>query len=537
MASIVEKKYDYDKEVDELSTESSSASKEEAGSIGVFDFYIWTIIPAIGILFCFIHTEQERFWKWTGETISDAQSLQSKVVVSVISTVIGGCVVATLMKAIASVSYTMIRYQGANFSHLVAIIGGHSPGQIPMLVAGKRWFSIILIILILIVSAVTKQLAVVSMGVDRISLDIGSSNYAIRNYSTCASTNATDSIGGMFPVLALDAFNSLRNPNTTFTNEIYDRSIPNALLGQSIFERVLPYANVSCKLVKYKEGFSRFNPTLGTIPSSINKKYPSPWAATLSIPYHDDYGMSDIPTNSVNCSIYLGYATALTSCNNTYCDTKKITNIIRYEDDVYNGGLPILFKYMFEAVQRSGSMYRNVLMTWISGGGINDVYRSDRFIDGESLETITSRLENMGTVAARVLCDYNNEDMTEHYDVSYTTFQSRILHNCYIYHVLWKWPFWVLAGCIFILWLASMVAMRITPESRVISVEWLLSQYVTKDRLGYLSGGQLVKAHEGSIFQVVDLKADAEIGNIAISDARYHKYEANINVVHGRKYQ
>lgn len=536
MALVEEEKCDYSKDVDQVSSDSSSAPQDEAGSIGVFDFYIWTAIPAIGIIFCFIHTEQERFWTWEGETASAAQSFQSKVVVSVVSTIIGGCVLATLMKTIASISYTTIRYRGAHFSHLVTIIGGHSPGHIPMLIAGKMWRSIILIVLILIISAVTKQLAVVSMGVEYVSGNAGSNTYATRNYSTCVATNNTGSIGHSFQILALDAFNSLRNPNFTYTNEYYDRSIPANLLGEAEFMREMPYSTVSCELVKAKSTFSRIQPIMTDIPSTINHKYGSPWAGSLTIPYHDDYN-ADVPKNFVNCSIYLGHATSLTSCNNTYCKTSRITNVTRYEDDTYNGGMLALFEKIIIATQPGGSLYRNLLMTWISGGSLTDLYAGDRYITGESLEVIETRLEILGTVSARILCDFNNADETVDQVLRYTTFQSHLLYHYFVYHILWKWPFWMLSGFVFVFWFISMVAMRITPESRVISVEWLLSQYILRERLGYLSGGPLVKAHEGSVFQVIDLKADVEVGNIAISEIKSHKYEANINVLHDRNYQ
>lgn len=49
---------------------------------------------------------------------------------------IDGNAVATLMKTVACVSFTMIKHRGANFLQFVAIIGGHSPFHLPMLLEG-----------------------------------------------------------------------------------------------------------------------------------------------------------------------------------------------------------------------------------------------------------------------------------------------------------------------------------------------------------------------------------------------------------------
>lgn len=70
------------------------------GYIGSSDFITWTIVAAIGTLFCFIHAHQENFYKWTAPTSEGALSYQAKVVVSVMSTIIAGCGVTVLVKAI-----------------------------------------------------------------------------------------------------------------------------------------------------------------------------------------------------------------------------------------------------------------------------------------------------------------------------------------------------------------------------------------------------------------------------------------------------
>ncbi|KAI7886370.1 uncharacterized protein EV154DRAFT_485122 [Mucor mucedo] len=537
MTFAAEDKHEFEKDSDLESVESSSTLEDKPGSIGTFDFYIWSIIPVIGIIFCFIHTEQERFWTWTGDTANEAQSFESKVVVSVISTVISGCVLATLMKTVSSISYTVIRHQGAHFSHLVTVIGGHSPGHLPMLITGKRWISIILIILILIIGAVIKQLTFISMGVSYVSSGNETASFSVRNYSTCEATNITDAVNGFFPILALDALNSLRNPNTSYTNEYYDRSIPTGLIGESKFQRELPYSNVSCKIVKTQPNFEHSKPMISMVPSSENSLLALSWAGHISIPYQDNYTYI-MPENYINCTIDLGHATAVTSCNRTLCHTKRTSKITPYDKEQVNGGFVDLLYKMFNITQPYGTAVRNSLVVWVAGGDWTKIYGTDEYIPGENKQVITSRLEILGTVAARILCDYNNKDRSKEKLVLLTSFQTYFQpFQYYTYHILWKWPFWMLAGFILVLWLASMVSLRITPESRVISVEWLLSQYIMKERLGYVSGSQLVKAHKGSIFQVVDSKEDAEVGSIVISKIDPYGSKSHVRILHKKRYQ
>jgi hypothetical protein len=80
-----------------------------------------------------------------------------------------------------------------------------------------------------------------------------------------------------------------------------------------------------------------------------------------------------------------------------------------------------------------------------------------------------------------------------------------------------------------------MAAMRITPESRIISVEWLLSQYIMRNKLGYLSGMSLVGAYKGSIFKVVDQNSDKNIETIVISQMELDKDARKKNAVLQRK--
>ncbi|KAI7886371.1 uncharacterized protein EV154DRAFT_574014 [Mucor mucedo] len=539
MTFAAEDKHEFEKGSDLESVESYFTLEDKPGSIGTFDFYVWSIIPVIGIIFCFLHTEQERFWTWTGDTANEAQSFKSKIVVSLISTVISGCVLATLMKTISSISYTVIRHRGAHFSHLVTVIGGHSPGHLPMLITGKKWSSILLIILILIIGSLIKQLTFMSMGMSYVSSGNETASFSVRNYSTCIATNSSSMIHGVFPTLAMDTFNSIRNPNNSYTNEYYDRSIPAGLIGESIFRRELPYANVSCRLIKYKNNYKRTGPLILGVPSSISPLYELSWAGSMTMPYQDNYGES-LPKNSIDCSIHLGHATALTKCNGTLCHTKRVSNITSYSKEDYNGGFVSLLYKMFNITQPEGSIYRNSLMTWIAGGEWTEIYSVEKHIPGENKQVITSRLEILGTVAARILCDYNNmdADVGVVHPIFYTTFQTYFQpFHFYTYRILWRWPFWMLAGFTLVLWLASMVSLRIAPESRVISVEWLLSQYIMKARLSYVSGSQLVKAHKESIFQVVDSKEkDAEIGSIVILKIDPHDCKTRINILHEKSY-
>lgn len=78
--------------------------------------------------------------------------------------------------------------------------------------------------------------------------------------------------------------------------------------------------------------------------------------------------------------------------------------------------------------------------------------------------------------------------------------------------------------------------MWITPESRVLSVDWLLNQYIERDRWSYLSGRDLVKTHAGSVFQVVDLYPDNDIGMIAISKKEVHSVTKTDRILSKRLY-
>ncbi|KAI7895486.1 uncharacterized protein EV154DRAFT_573299 [Mucor mucedo] len=514
------------------SLEDDSSDTLRTGTIGTLDFYIWTLIPAIGIIVCVIHAEQEHFWSWTGATSEECQSLKSKIVVSVMSAVIGGCFVATLMKTIFVVSFTLIKYQGANFSHFAAVIRGYSPACLPLLFAGRRWSGILLIFIVLIVGTMTKQLAVVSMGVRAVSFNNTMTSYT-RDYKSCSATEYIIGMNEMKPLASLDAFNSLRNRNTTYTNEYYDKSIPDGLRGESKFVRELPFANVSCRIVPKNDSFSDLDPVL----PPLNKYDDSgnsfiPWGALIAVSMKMELAEYDLH-QWVLCTIDLGHATASTTCQNTLCHTERVSIITPF-GKTYTQSSYMLLRNMFTMVKPGTSGTRNILTSWILGADITEYTDIYHKIPGESLQTIEDRVEILGTIIVRILCDYNNK---EPYTDIVTIQSNYISFAYYVNRILWKWPFWLLAGFIFVTWITCMISMRITPESRIISVEWLLGQYVSRSRYGYLSGGSLVKAHRDYLLQVVDGNSNGEVGNIAIIQSGTYQDIHTQRVLHDRTYQ
>ncbi|KAI7895487.1 uncharacterized protein EV154DRAFT_495091 [Mucor mucedo] len=511
---------------------NNSTDTLQAGTIGTLDFYVWTLISAIGIIFCLIHTEQEHFWSWTGATAAESQSLKSKIVVSVMSAVIGGCTIAILIKTISAVSFTLMKYQGANFSHFVSVIGGYSPSCLPLLYAGGRWFGIILVFVILIISTVTRQLAVVSMGVRLVSSNATMSAYT-RDYKSCKAIGFISSIGRNLPSSTLDAFDSLRNQNATYTNEYYDRSIPEGLRGVATFQRELPFANVSCKKVADDVTFSSVAPMRPYLQNNSASSYGySSWTAAITVVLNREQEGGTSP-QWVLCTIDIGHATALTTCKDTLCHTERVSTITPFKSVNADSAL-IFMTTMFKMVVPGSSVARSPLASWMLGADITGDIGIDEKIPGESLEKVQERVGIFGTVVGRIMCDYNNGEPYE----DTVTFQSNyIASEYYVYGILWKWPFWLLAGFIFVVWIVCMIALRITPESRLISIEWLLSQYITRNRYGYLSGGSLVEAHQKSLLQVVDENFNDKVGNVAIVQSGTCQDIRNKRVLHNRKYQ
>ncbi|GAA5802772.1 hypothetical protein HPULCUR_008247 [Helicostylum pulchrum] len=511
------------------SLETVEEPYHNSGYIGKMDFAIWTIVPFIGISFCFLHAEQEYVWNWEGSTPEQAQSFEAKTIISVISTIIGGCVTATLLKTVKTTSFTLIKYRGAHFSQLATLIGGFSIANIPMLSAGNGWSSITVILLLLGISAVTKQMAVISMGIKAISVS-SEMDYYTRNYTTCLPTNYTSDFSRRFPIFSLEALNSIRNQNSSYTNEYYDRSIPEGLQGLSSFNRVLPFANATCQPVPEKVTFQTGYPVMTSIKSTLDPVFPSAWSSLMTMVLNDrNEALSD--RQWLNCSIFVGYATASTSCNNTLCKTHRTSDITPYQDT--NFGLQSFMEKLFTMMGSSSSSI-NLLQSWIAGGNITTYYTLGQGIPGENIKIVQERAAILATVIGRIICDRNAGEPYNEITKFKSHFQS---YKSYVYVILWKWPFWLTAVFILISWTLCMFTMWVTPESRVMSVEWLLNQYITRDQWCYISGRDLVQTYNGSFFQIVDQNPDEDIGNIVISKIETKDKTENRWVHHKKRYQ
>ncbi|CAO0796083.1 unnamed protein product [Mucor circinelloides] len=140
----------------------------------------------------------------------------------------------------------------------------------------------------------------------------------------------------------------------------------------------------------------------------------------------------------------------------------------------------------------------------------------------------------------RVVCDANsfgNVDDSETKLPDSPVTSTYIERSYYQYKVLWRWPFYVLAGCISALWLVCMIAMWIAPESRVLAIDWLLSQYIAKQQYGYRSGQELLQAHQDVNYQIFDRNANGDVGNIVISTTESRKLDRYDKVVQDKQYQ
>ncbi|KAL9542202.1 hypothetical protein MBANPS3_008729 [Mucor bainieri] len=477
---------------------SSDRSEVMQGYISTFPFVTWTLVAAIGIASCLIHSQQDSLWQWTGDTTADAQSLQAKVVVSVFSAVIGGCVAAVLSKALVSVSFVIFRYRGANFPYLTTVLEGYTASRILTLVSGRRWASSMLIILILAISVATKQLAVVSMGVEYMTTNSTKISYT-KNYTECTATIGASSFGIMGPTIVAQTFNAMLIPNNSYTSEYYDSSIPADLVGSSQFKRVLPYAEASCV---------QFNSS-----SSFGTAIP-PSRGLLGELHH-----------------------AISTCNDTKCKTVRAPKeITPFAEGAI--GLPEYLQRLFEVFKPGTSKNNNIIITWLLGGDILKRY----YANNENLPTISTpesvadRLAILGTVLTRTICDINYFEEKD--DDKTTPITSNYISSSYYqYKILWKWPFYVLAGCILALWLLCMMAMWLAPESRVLSIDWLLNQYISRHKHGYLSGADLIPAHRGVIYQIYDDNANGDVGNIVISTTELHRLDKYDRVAQNRRYQ
>lgn len=491
----------------------------KCGHIDRSDFIIWSVVPAIGIFFCILHAEQSCFWQWIGNNAGDAQSLCAKTIISIISAIIGSCAAATFMKTIIVLSFTRIRYKGARFSQLVSILGGYSPTHIPMLTAGGAWLTIILIVLMLCLSVLTKQMANVSMGITYIKTN-STIFYTTTNFTKCQGIPTTTISSDITTVLGIQVINSLVNPNFTFlTNDYYDQSIPQ-IQGISKFKRVLPFADVSCHVVDGYTDSTSFDQNRLLL--SENKT----WGTMLTLSTNDPTG-----NRRVNCTIVAGHATAVTSCVNNRCYTEKTSNIVSYDNSVdFDGIVPLVSEVFSIMTPSSSSTMKHPILTWLLGGNLattttvtTNVSNVAATNDNDVLQVIQNKASILATVCARVLCD--RVKTTE-----MTPLESVVQNDTgyHIYHILWKWPFFVLAGVIFASWLICMHSMWITPECRIISIEWLLSQHITRDKHTYMSGRKIVQAHGNNVFQIADQNPKSEIGTISILEFNDEKYVHNV---------
>lgn len=496
------------------------------GYISKFPFVTWTLVSVIGILFCLIHSHQGSFWQWTGDTAADAQSLQAKVVVSLFSAIIGGCVVALLSKAMASVSFVVLRYRGASFSHLGTAIEGYVPSRIPVLAAAGGWASCILIMLILAASVVTKQIAVVSMGVDFVATNSTKMSYT-RNYTTCMAPLGPSSFYFIETRVLFQTFSAILNPNSSFTSEHYDSSIPPGLVGYSQFERVLPYAEASCKQFNSSQDFY----LKGNPPVQLTNYT---WQASITLPY-----TVRVEGSWVNCTIKAGYANAISTCNNTKCETIRTSKSITPLEERGNGLHPFLRRF-FPKFAPGGTSGNNLIVSWLLGGDVlTNSYSRDEDLPDPTVESIENRVGILGTVMTRIVCDrtLGFEDDEDFMAPDSPVTSSYIEHSYYQYKVLWQWPFYVLVGCIFGLWMICMMAMWIAPESRVLSTDWLLSQYLARHQNGYLSGQLLLQAHRGAKYQIFDDNANGDVGNIVISRKASHTLDKYDRVLQDKQYR
>lgn len=179
---------------------------------------------------------------------------------------------------------------------------------------------------------------------------------------------------------------------------------------------------------------------------------------------------------------------------------------------------------------------RNPLAAWLLGGNITNFYRQYTVMPGQTLDLVQSRMNILSTVSARVLCDYNMHD-PHNSTIPITSLYQ--LPAYYKYSPQWTWPFWLLAGIIFVLWMVCMWALYATPEARVLSVEWLLSQYIYNNRWTYLSGRQLVVAHQDTVFHVKEgFNPHEQAENIIISKSEPSSGDSSssVRIRHKKQY-
>ncbi|KAL9536555.1 hypothetical protein MBANPS3_012565 [Mucor bainieri] len=296
--------------------------------------------------------------------------------------------------------------------------------------------------------------------------------------------------------VAAQAFNSIAMPNSSYTNENYDSSIPISIAG-----------NWNAKV------------TLQLTPGTPDN-------------------------NWMNCTVTAGWANAISTCNDTKCDTTRTSAEIAPLAERLSGvGLPAYLQSLFNKRRPTTSKINNIVVDWLFGKDILTGIYTDTG-DQPTIstpESVAGRLAILGTTMTRTICDINSFLEDDINDNEPTILESPITSNYtrsyYQYRVLWKWPFYVLAGCIFALWLLCIVAMWLAPESRVLNIDWLLNQYISRHHRGYLSGADLLPDHQGVVYQVYDDNAAGDVGNIIITSKESRRLGKYDRVVQDKQYQ
>jgi len=139
----------------------------------------------------------------------------------------------------------------------------------------------------------------------------------------------------MQTTIVAQTFNALLNPNDSYTDEYYDSSIPLGLVGFSQFERVLLYTEASCMQFNSNEPF--YSAGVPPVNSSGHN-----WQAIITLPFTNR--TSD---NWVNCTVRAGFANAISTCNDTKCETTRISeNITSFAEG--GNGLASFLRALFK---------------------------------------------------------------------------------------------------------------------------------------------------------------------------------------------
>jgi hypothetical protein len=378
------------------------------------------------------------------------------------------------------------------------LLGGYSLVYIYILMK-HGMINIVMIVIILIISIFVKQIAVISMSVDSVYND--NTIYMLSpNYTDCPIIGAGTTFVIYAPLFSVKVVNSIMDPNTTFTNEYYDDGITVNVNNLNVtFRRELPYVDSTCHTFTGNYNFSMYNPTID---------YHGAWNTTVTLPMVSNN--SDVTW--VNCSLTSGYATALTHCGNNTCQTARVSNISYYHSSENRNGVGLLLTEIVSLLSPDSSGTMNPLQAWLLGGQLTGLYDTDVGIYNQSVDIIQSRLKILGDVSTRVLCV--NNKLQSNLTLQYLTLDH------YVYHILWKWPFYLLSILMFCFSISCFYVMWTIPESRIISIEWLLNQYLRKHNFSHLSGLELAKKYEDIKLYIVDNNA----GNIIITQEPNHDY-------------